>query len=207
MSTVLALDTASQRFALALALNTEVVDALVCDEPQSHTRLLVPSIDRILGDRKRDLTAIVVVQGPGSYAGLRVGLATAAALTMATGALQTGVTVFEALAAAGAPSGPWTAIHPLGREQFAAQPFEGSTPVGEPRSSQATALAGLLRGEGAGALGGVEVGPEARVLGALHAGLAGLQANRTTAPGAFYLSEPRITQAKRTPLVAITGGS
>jgi tRNA threonylcarbamoyl adenosine modification protein YeaZ len=208
VSTVLVIDSASTRFALALAVDGELLDAVWCEEPRAHTRLLVPWVDRLLGDRQGALSGIVAVTGPGSYAGLRAGLATASSLALAMGVPLAGVTVFEALAHCDTPSGHWVAVQPVGRGQFAALDFDGATPIGEPRVVPLDALPSVLRGEGAEARGGVEMTPLDRVQGALRAGLLALRA-----PGgagglsAYYLTEPNITRATRTPLVAPPPGA
>ncbi|WBL35272.1 hypothetical protein O0235_10805 [Tepidiforma flava] len=67
------------------------------------------TIEALLGGERP--AGIIVVTGPGSYAGLRVGIATAQGLSLATGAPLYGVRTFEAVAlAAGAAA--VTAIHP-----------------------------------------------------------------------------------------------
>ena len=205
MSLVLTIDTASPIFAIALSGDGVFAGAATGEEPQDQTRLLVRAIDSLLGKRRRELTGIVVVEGPGSYAGLRVGLATASALALATGARQVGVTVFEALAALALEPGEWSAIQPLGRDQLALQAFRGMEPMGVPHTSHARSVAERhLVGEGARALGGQEVDPKTRCIGALRAGLVKLAAaeaaGETDDPAALYLSEPRITPAKRSPL-------
>lgn len=66
---------------------------------------LVPMIDR--GMRQADvdftsLSAVAVTAGPGAFTGLRIALATARAIAMATGRPAVGVSTFEAIAAAAA---------------------------------------------------------------------------------------------------------
>jgi tRNA threonylcarbamoyl adenosine modification protein YeaZ len=73
--------------------------------PAAHARDLVPELERLLsaaGVERRDgklaLGAVIAGLGPGSYTGLRVGIATAQALARATGAALFGLPSFEALA-------------------------------------------------------------------------------------------------------------
>jgi tRNA threonylcarbamoyladenosine biosynthesis protein TsaB len=68
---------------------------------RAHASDLMPAIDRLareLGAGPGDLEAVLVGTGPGSYTGLRVGIATALALARATGAKACGVPSGEALA-------------------------------------------------------------------------------------------------------------
>lgn len=54
--------------------------------PYSHTELLVPTIQKVLNAANvkfQDLTQIITTKGPGSFTGIRVGLATAAGLRTA----------------------------------------------------------------------------------------------------------------------------
>ena len=81
MDVILAIDTASPAFALALLREGEVT-TLVRECGHDHSRLLIPAIQELLQGAPL-LTGIVAVRGPGSYAGIRVGLATATALAFA----------------------------------------------------------------------------------------------------------------------------
>ena len=70
---------------------------------RAHASDLLPRIDalrRELGAQADELHAIVVGTGPGSFTGLRVGIATALGLARATGAALLGIPSFEALALA-----------------------------------------------------------------------------------------------------------
>jgi tRNA threonylcarbamoyl adenosine modification protein YeaZ len=199
---VLAIDTASENFALALSENGEVVASLTGEGARDHSRLLLAAIHELLGGERRGIGGIAVVKGPGSYAGLRVGIATAQTLALALGVPVRGIATLEAVAAAGGGNETVTAIHPAGRGSFAARAFENGLEAGELRIVEPGELAGLaLAGEGAGALGGREVSPEERCVAALQR----LLERNAFAVGAdadvdaIYLREPHITLPRRRP--------
>lgn len=105
-------------------------------------RALAPAIDALLGSlgwSARDLAAVAVAVGPGSFTGLRVGVVTAKTLAYATETAVVGVETLEALAdAAPAPEEPgqrlWAVLDAQRREFFSA-PFaagEGAWRRAEP---------------------------------------------------------------------------
>ena len=68
---------------------------------QSHSRRLLPSIDTLFSETSTSITdvdAIAVSLGPGSFTGLRIGLATAKALCMGAGKPLIGIPTLKALA-------------------------------------------------------------------------------------------------------------
>lgn len=70
-------------------------------ESRAHASDLMPAIDRLvreLGATPGDVSAVLVGTGPGSYTGLRVGIATALGLARAAGAQARGVPSGETLA-------------------------------------------------------------------------------------------------------------
>jgi tRNA threonylcarbamoyladenosine biosynthesis protein TsaB len=70
------------------------------EESRRHARDLASAVVALLGVRgwrARDLTAVIVGIGPGSFTGLRVGLASAKALAYAIGCPLYGVPTFEGL--------------------------------------------------------------------------------------------------------------
>ncbi len=198
MTTVLAIDTASPDFALALARDGVVVEAVVVPAGQDHSRLLLPSIDDLIGGHRAALAGIVVVRGPGNYAGIRVGIATAQGLGLALGVPVCGVSTLEAVARASHLE-TLTAIHPAGRGEFAMQLFRAGVAASPIAAARAAELAGhSLAGEGAGDLGGREVGPEARCRAALDLGLERLAGGGSGHDvEALYLREPAISLPRK----------
>jgi tRNA threonylcarbamoyladenosine biosynthesis protein TsaB len=194
---ILAIDTVSDSMVVAFDDDgTGEPRVRVHGETREHTRALLSLIDDICGGDRSTISSIVVVRGPGAYAGLRVGVATAQSLGLALGVPVAGVTSFEAAyeAAFGAEAVPRASgIHPAGRGEFAVQDFEGGTPAGESRVIGPDELqaAGLF-GEGAASLGGRDVAPLARCLAALRLHRRGA----TAEAAALYVREPHITLPK-----------
>ncbi len=196
MNTILCLDTASEHFALAVDHDGQV-RSFESTEPQEHTRQLLPAIERILESSFPD--ALLVTIGPGAYAGIRVGLATAEGIAIAKDIPVFGIGTLEAAAlAANHHAGPITIVHPAGRGEFAAREFSGGHPTGDLRLVTPESLTAPFAGEGAGALGGQEVTPLQRCLAALNDRAARIRAGELDAGAEpFYLREPNITVSRR----------
>jgi tRNA threonylcarbamoyladenosine biosynthesis protein TsaB len=195
VSTILCIDTASERFALAVD-NDRQVRSFESSEPQEHTRQLLPAIKALLGDASPD--AILAVIGPGAYAGIRVGLATAEGLAVAMDIPVYGIGTLEAAALAVGTGERVTIIHPAGRGEFAAQPFESGISAGNLTLVTPEQLELPFAGQGAGVLGGREVTPLERCLAALADRAPRIRAGELD-EGAepFYLREPSITVSRR----------
>jgi len=79
-------DTASRTEAFALAQGDWVVSQLTCRTRKGHSAILLPAIDRHLalqGWSVSEIDAFGVVTGPGSFTGIRVGIATILGLSRA----------------------------------------------------------------------------------------------------------------------------
>lgn len=98
---VLALDTTTSSCSCALARDGHVVCEQVNDAPNAHAEHLpgdlMTLIDRA-GTNLRDVDVFAVATGPGSFTGLRIGIATMQGLAFAEGKPLVGVSGFEALA-------------------------------------------------------------------------------------------------------------
>ena len=201
MSAVLVIDTASPAFAVALKDGDSPAMTLTSSSEFNHAALLASVEEQLRG---APLEAVIAVLGPGSYSGLRVGIATAQGLALAQDCALAGLSTLEAVAAAvetasarGEARAPVMAIHPAGRGELAVQTFHGFVAVGPLETCAADEPPGSgLAGEGAGPLGGIEIGPGERVAAALGRYLAGaLPVVEELAP--IYLREPHITQPRR----------
>lgn len=98
---VLGIETATSEGGAALTLDDRVVAEHYVANPRTHAENLIPSIDRLLagaGWKIGDLDLIAVSKGPGSFTGLRIGIATAKGLAMAARLPIVGVSTLEAFA-------------------------------------------------------------------------------------------------------------
>jgi len=123
------------------------------------------------GLRPADLGGIVALRGPGSFTGVRIGLATAFGFFQALGLPATGVSTFETLAAAAeAPDGAvvLAAVDAL-RGEWSVQAFTGRNPavLGAPELIPATEIPALFDRLGAPADGRVLAGFDLGRLAAL----------------------------------------
>jgi tRNA threonylcarbamoyl adenosine modification protein YeaZ len=196
---ILAIDTASERFALAWQDATGLLRSMQSDDARDHSRQLIPAIEQLVEGSLASIEAIIVITGPGSYAGLRVGIATAEGLALARSVPVFGVSTMEAAAGNEPAQGDWTIIHPVGRGDFAVQPWRDGAPVGDIRIAHGNELSGPeLKGESAGALGGIDVGPAARATSAIALRREAIAQGDTPAGvEAFYIREPHITRPRR----------
>lgn len=122
-SFIVAIDTSSRRGSIALAVNGRLaaVYGLETDAPQSAG--LWENVDMLMvraGRTVRDVTAIAVACGPGSFTGLRVGIAAATGLARALDRPLYGATTLELVArSSGACEDVWAVLDARRSEVFA----------------------------------------------------------------------------------------
>lgn len=86
MSLILSIDTSTQNCSVALHENGQLITQELVDEEGSHSKSLTLLIEKVMktaGRALAELSAVAVSNGPGSYTGLRIGLATAKGICFA----------------------------------------------------------------------------------------------------------------------------
>lgn len=98
---ILAIDTATQVSSVAVASADKLAAELTMQAKLTHSETLMPHIKEVLrmaNVRKEQLEGIAVSIGPGSFTGLRIGLAAAKAMAYALDLPIVGVSTLKALA-------------------------------------------------------------------------------------------------------------
>jgi len=144
---ILALDAGSPVISAAVGVGGEVLAARAVALERSSTQLLalVAEVLAAAAARPADLAGLVALAGPGSFTGLRVGLATALGLAQGLGVPALALPSLAAMAAAsGAPPGTLViaAVDAL-RGEWSAQAFRAG-PVPCPLGEMVLAPAGEL---------------------------------------------------------------
>src|SRR6185436_6868178 len=150
-SPLLALDTGSPWVSVALAAGGGIaaVRAAAMERSSNQVLEMMREVLAETGMRPADLGGIVALRGPGSFTGLRIGLATALGFHQALGLPATGLATFEVLAtAAEAPDGAviLAAMDAL-RGDWSVQAFAAGAvpaPLGEPELVPAGAIPALF---------------------------------------------------------------
>ncbi len=80
MAIILHIDTATVNAVVGISENEKVIDFLTNNNQKDHASFLQPAIKQLLQKNNisiSQLNAVSVTEGPGSYTGLRVGMASA----------------------------------------------------------------------------------------------------------------------------------
>lgn len=149
---LIAVDTTSPRESVALLDGERTLGEVRLDGVASHSQHVLPAVAFLLqsaGIEARALDAFAVAIGPGSFTGLRVGIATVQGLALASGRPAVGVGALDALAAEAEGEGPLVAVREAYRDEvFLAAWDAGGRPL---REAAVGALGALLEGVPAGA--------------------------------------------------------
>jgi tRNA threonylcarbamoyladenosine biosynthesis protein TsaB len=144
---VLALDTCLGACSAALAEDGQILawrsEAMV----RGHQERLALMVGDVMAEAATPFAAVDLVGvtiGPGSFTGLRVGLAFAKGLALALDRPCVGVGTLEALAAGLAGEGPRASVIDAGRGRVYLQLFEGAAPLTSPDIVEVEAALALV---------------------------------------------------------------
>jgi tRNA threonylcarbamoyladenosine biosynthesis protein TsaB len=101
---VLAIDTSNYQLGVALIEEDKVVGEFMTNLKKNHSLRAMPAIEMLLGQcdvKPKELTKIVVAQGPGSYTGVRIGVTIAKTMSWSLNIPIAGVSSLAVLASSG----------------------------------------------------------------------------------------------------------
>jgi tRNA threonylcarbamoyladenosine biosynthesis protein TsaB len=126
---ILAIETATLAGSIALVRNDDVIASFNGDPGISHSNTLLADLHRLLSETSTELAQIdlfAVAAGPGSFTGLRIGIATVKALAATLDRPCAAIPTLHAVALSGGPSERTVALLPAGRGEVFAQLFSVS---------------------------------------------------------------------------------
>jgi len=137
---ILAVETATLAGSLAIARGAALLGSRSGDPAISHSNTLLADLDKLLAEAQITLSEIdlfAVAAGPGSFTGLRIGIATVKALAETLARPCAAIPTLQAVALAGGAAETSVALLPAGRGEVFAESFSvGShgavTPRDEP---------------------------------------------------------------------------
>lgn len=98
---ILAIDTSSIVATVCIATEEKILAELSLNHKQNHSETIMPMIDTLLNMVDLDIDDIdyfAITNGPGSFTGLRIGVATIKAMAQATGKKIVSISTLEAMA-------------------------------------------------------------------------------------------------------------
>lgn len=128
-TTILAIESAVRGGSIAISRNGEIVDTWFGEGGISRAEDLLWNVDRMLkqtGIAKVSLTQIVVSVGPGSFTGIRIGLATAMGLAIALNIDLAKYSILQAMITGTKDGGSLTTVIPVGRGVVCMQTFRNN---------------------------------------------------------------------------------
>lgn len=126
---ILAVETATLAGSIALARGNELIAVSSGDPAVSHSNTLLADLDKLLSRttfKLADIDLFAVAAGPGSFTGLRIGIATVKALAATLVRPCAAIPTLQAVALAGGASEASVALLPAGRGEVFAQLFSVS---------------------------------------------------------------------------------
>ena len=123
---ILSVETATLSGSVAVARGQEILGVVSGDSSISHSNTLLGDVDQLLtqtGITLPEIDLFAVATGPGSFTGLRIGIATIKALAATLDRPTAGIPTLAAVALSGGVSAESVALLPAGRGEVFTQLF------------------------------------------------------------------------------------
>ena len=123
---ILSIETATRAGSLTITRGSELLASYVGDARTSHSTNLLEEIERMMKETRvalDDIDAFAVATGPGSFTGLRIGLATVKSFAATLNRPCVGIQTLHAVALGAGESEATIALLPAGRGEVFAQRF------------------------------------------------------------------------------------
>jgi tRNA threonylcarbamoyl adenosine modification protein YeaZ len=133
---ILAADTSLPLLSVALLRDGLAIGAVSLEGKGSRNEKLLPAIDWLLGESgidRRDVDLFATTRGPGSFTGVRIGLATIQGMALALGKPVVAMSTHEAVAFALPPAASTLVWDDAGRGEVYYATFAGNEPDAPPR--------------------------------------------------------------------------
>lgn len=147
---LLAFDTSSQALSVALTEDNNLLGKIDLNIKKNHSITLMPAIDFLMtnaGLQPEDLDRIAVVQGPGSYTGLRISVTTAKTLASTLNIDLVGVSSLAAIAANVEVAGKVVPLIDARRQNVYAGIYENGTSISQEHHVELDKLMDTLKTE------------------------------------------------------------
>src|SRR5713101_3044651 len=140
---ILATDTSLPILSVALIRDAQLLGASAVEGRSSRNEKLLPAIDWLLtetGSDRKDIDLFAVTRGPGSFTGVRIGLATMQGMALALGKPVCAMSTHEAIAP---DRGRSVIVDDAGRGEFYVSIFEEGEEIVPPRLARTEDLGEL----------------------------------------------------------------
>jgi tRNA threonylcarbamoyladenosine biosynthesis protein TsaB len=142
---ILAADSSLPILSVALIRDEALLGAVALEGKSSRNEKLLPAIDWLLTESAIERSMIdlfAVTRGPGSFTGVRIGLATMQGLALALGKPVCAMSTHEALAPA---TGRFAIVDDAGRGEFYVSLFDGGREVIAPHLEKSVEAENIVR--------------------------------------------------------------
>jgi tRNA threonylcarbamoyladenosine biosynthesis protein TsaB len=150
---ILAADSSLPILSVALLADRSLLGAIALEGKGSRNEKLLPAIDWLLAEAgvdRRDIELFATTRGPGSFTGVRIGLATMQGLALALGRPVCAMSTHEAIALGDPDPGRIAIVDDAGRGEFYVSVFYRHAEIIAPRlatvqqGEELTSKAGLV---------------------------------------------------------------